>query len=115
MTKRHKNVLLDHGSNNDHLDGTRAVPSRPAVRIERPAEGEVLTGRSYTFQIGTATGVDAAEVSIDGGGWMPCRESIGLWWYDWSGFDKGAHELAARTRIGDGPTAHSAARRFSAE
>jgi hypothetical protein len=115
MAKRHKNLILVQGPNVDHGGGMKVVPSRAAVRIEHPGDGETIAGTSYTFQIGTAKDVDGAEVSIDGGAWLPCRESLGLWWYDWSGFDAGAHELLARTRMVDGLTFDSAPRRFTVE
>ncbi len=98
-----------------HVDKLRTVQSRPAVQVQFPGEGEVISGLSYTFHISAAPGTEGVEVSIDNGDWMPCREALGLWWYDWSGFDKGEHELAARTQMGDGISANAAPRRFAVE
>lgn len=97
-----------------HSVKTRAVQSRPAVSIECPCDGEAVARPFYTFKIvaDSATGV---EVSIDQGDWMPCREALGLWWFDWSGFDAGEHELTARTHIGDGLKISSAPRHFRVE
>ena len=104
-TKRHKET--------DTI--AKAVQSRPAVLVEFPGEGEVIARPSYSFQISTTPGAEGVEVSIDRGAWMPCREALGLWWYDWSGFDAGDHELAARIRVGEGISAHSTPRRFSVQ
>jgi hypothetical protein len=88
--------------------------SRPAVRVEYPRLGEVIVPPSYTLRISTASRpTDAVEVSIDHGAWLPCREGLGLWWYDWSGFSEGEHELTARVRTADGICAASAPCRFS--
>ena len=36
------------------------------------------------------------EISIDDEEWLPCRQSVGYWWYDWSHFTVGHHSLQAR-------------------
>ena len=95
-------------------DKASAVQSRPAVRVEYPGEGEAIARKSYTFHIAASPGTVGVEISIDGGGWIPCREALGLWWCDWSAFEKGDHELAARARRSDGISIDSAPRRFSA-
>ena len=91
------------------------VQSRPAVRVEYPREGDVIAQPSYTFHITTATNADSVEVSIDQGEWIPCRESLGAWWHDWSGFEKGNHELVARTHMGSGISTNSVIRKFSVD
>lgn len=93
----------------------RAVQSRPAVVVEFPVEGEVISTPSYTIHVSVAPGTGGVEVSIDKGEWLPCREALGLWWYDWSGFDDGEHELSARTHMGEGIAVNSAPRLFSTE
>jgi hypothetical protein len=114
MDKRKKNSpLMDHGSNDGRSLNPRAVQSRPAVRVECPHEGDVIDGPSYTFHIAAMPGAEGVEVSIDQGEWLPCREALGIWWYDWTGFAPGAHELTARTRSGDGISAASNLRRFT--
>lgn len=114
MAKRNKipAAMLD-GVNGEHNDMRMAVPSRSAVRVECPREGEVIAQSDYAFHIVAAPGVMGVEVSIDQGGWAPCREALGLWWYDWSGYDKGDHELAARARISGGISVSSSPRRFT--
>jgi hypothetical protein len=105
-------TMTDH-TGSKHSDKTRAFQSRPAVQVEFPREGDVIAQPSYTFQIKATPESDGMEVSIDKGAWMRCRESLGLWWYDWSGFDAGEHELEARTRMSEGLSTISAPRRFS--
>jgi hypothetical protein len=94
-------------------DKSRAVQSRPAVLVEFPLEGEIISGRSYTFHIAAASGSQGVEVSVDKGEWLPCRAALGLWWCDWTGFDDGEHEVSARTHMGEGISVNSAPRRFS--
>lgn len=91
---------------------TQTAQSGPAMRVEYPAEGEVLASPCYTFRIGSIPEANNVEVSIDQGEWRPCRESLGLWWYDWADYAQGEHTLAARSRMGDGISATSNLRRF---
>jgi hypothetical protein len=113
MAKRTKVLAgMDHCSTDKPAVPSRAMQSRPAVRVECPSEGDVIALPSYTFKIAATSGVEAMEVSIDQGDWVPCREAAGFWWYDWSGFDKGEHELAARSRLG-GVSANSGPRLFT--
>jgi hypothetical protein len=85
------------------------------VRVEYPSEGAVIARPSYAFHIAATPGAAGVEVSIDEGDWMPCREAVGLWWYDWSGFENGEHELTARAHMGGGISTRSAPRRFLVE
>ena len=90
--------------------------SRPAVRVEYPCQGEAIARPSYTLRIAVAPGsADAVEVSIDQGAWLPCREGLGLWWYDWSGYAQGEHEITARTHTAGGGYAASTPCRFRVE
>lgn len=115
MAKRTKVMPgMDHGSEDRLAVPPRMIPSRPAVRVECPRESEAIARPAYTFHIAATPGADHVEVSIDKGYWMPCREALGVWWYDWSGFGEGAHELVARSRMGDGLMTYSDLRRFSA-
>ena len=96
------------------LDAER-VQRRPAVRVEYPGEGEVIVQKSYTFHIAASPGAVGVEVSINQGDWIACREASGLWWYDWSAFEKNDYEVVARVRMCDGLTNSSAPRRFSVD
>ena len=65
------------------------------VLVDYPMEGEVITGQIYSFRI-SASPTERVEISIDDQEWLPCRHSVGYWWYDWSGFSAGPHSLLAR-------------------
>lgn len=88
------------------------VRSGPAVRVEYPREGERLECPCYTFHIGAIPEALAVEIAVDQGEWLPCRESLGLWWYDWTG-SKGEHSVVARSRVADDVWVTSDLRRFS--
>lgn len=80
-----------------------AVLERPRrttreVWIEYPKKDEVVGYPTYSIQVATVPEAINVDVSIDQGEWRPCRESLGLWWYDWSGYEAGEHEVVARIR-----------------
>jgi len=69
------------------------------VGVDYPQEGEIVTSDSYVFRVSTSA-TDRVQISLDGKEWKPCRESVGFWWYDWSGYGSGAHTLLARIAVG---------------
>jgi len=73
-----------------------------AVAMDYPQEGETITSRDYTLRISAAPQAKLVEACIDQGPWLPCREAAGFWWYDWSGFAAGRHQLRARMTDQDG-------------
>ena len=79
------------------------------VVIDFPRAGEAVTGPEYTLRI-MAPAAERVEVSIDNAGWEPCRESLGLWWYDWSGFAPGTRQLRVQALGADGRILAVAAR-----
>lgn len=89
------------------------VINKKAAVIEYPRHNETITSKDYTFRITAIPGVRKVEVSIDEAGWQPCRQSGDSWWYDWSGFGSGEHELVARLQLSDGHF-HTTERRFFA-
>jgi hypothetical protein len=82
--------------------------------IDYPVEGETVASPEYTIRLsatgGHAGGVRRAEVSIDGGPWSACRPAAGYWWYDWSGYLAGRHQLRTRLQLRDGRVAQAAQR-----
>jgi hypothetical protein len=70
--------------------------------IEYPQQGENILSPTYSFRVGAPAGAECVDVSIDQGEWRPCRNAAGYWWYDWSGYDDGEHEIIARTRAPKG-------------
>jgi hypothetical protein len=83
------------------------------VWIEFPQEGETIAHARYTFQVCACASAMTVEVSVNGGPWLPCRESMGLWWFDWEDCADGEHAAAARIHKERGQTAESEPRRFS--
>jgi len=81
-------------ANSTKTSKTKTAPNRQVV-IDFPVEGEIVTSPAYACRIGVSP-TDRVEVSIDGKEWLPCRESVGYWWYDWSGYNAGPHTLQAR-------------------
>jgi len=65
------------------------------VLVDYPMEGDMITSQIYSFRI-SASPTERVEISIDDREWLPCRHSVGYWWYDWSGFSAGPHSLLAR-------------------
>jgi hypothetical protein len=94
-----------------YTTGRRRTP-RDMVKIDYPEEGEVITSHQYTFRISTGTPGAEVDVSIDGSNWMPCRESLGHWWFDWNTYKSKRHALHARVYAKDGGRYVSSLRRF---
>jgi hypothetical protein len=69
------------------------------VSVDYPQVGEILTSGEYAIRISTSA-TEGVDISIDGKEWQPCRESVGFWWYDWSGFGAGVHTVVARISVG---------------
>lgn len=75
---------------------------RPPISITHPGKKETVSHPSYTCQISVSEPSASVEVSIDNGAWQPCREALGLWWYDWVGYHASEHNIVARLTRLDG-------------
>jgi hypothetical protein len=75
------------------------VPGKHYVGLDYPQVGEILTSPHYAIRVSTSA-TEGVSISIDGKEWQPCRESVGFWWYDWSGFSAGVHTVVARISVG---------------
>ncbi len=84
------------------------------VSVDYPQEGEKITHPQYTMRVGAAD-VQKVVVSIDDSPWQPCRQAGGFWWYDWSNFMSGRHEVEVKALTKDGRTMTSEVRRFKVE
>ena len=73
----------------------KASAKSSSIVIDYPLEGEIVTSANYTMRLSALT-PRSVEVSLDGKEWRPCRESVGYWWYDWSGYASGPYSLHAR-------------------
>jgi len=87
--------------------------AEPSV-IDYPEKDERVTSPHYSIRAGARQDVDKVEISIDGSPWLSCRPAAGYWWYDWSGYISGGHEVKCRAHRG-GNVILSAARRFRVE
>lgn len=66
------------------------------VKVEFPQENEAVARPHYTVRVAAPVEQTRVEMSVNGAEWLPCREAVGLWWYDWAGFEPGLHLLTAR-------------------
>jgi len=64
--------------------------------IDYPQEEETITSPHYTFRIKAPLNAEKVEICIDGAPWQLCRYSSGFWWFDWSDYGSGEHEIVAR-------------------
>lgn len=95
---------------------TRPTPSHAyELGIDFPQRRDLIFSREYTFRIGASSGVSGVEVSIDEGPWQPCREAVGYWWFDWSNFGQGRHQLVARGARPDGREILTSPRSFEVD
>lgn len=90
--------------------GNRAAAS---LIIDFPLEREIIASPVYTFRL-SALAPASVEVSFDGQEWRPCRESVGFWWYDWSGYQGGTYTVQARMTDKNGRLTSSKLRQFTA-
>jgi hypothetical protein len=85
---------------------TKAKNQKPSVRtqlsVDFPRQGETITGASYTLRISAPADVQRVDLAVDQGEWRACRQSAGYWWYDWSGYENGEHEVTARLVTAEG-------------
>jgi hypothetical protein len=77
-----------------------AVKKAPAVgvAVDYPFEGEAVKTGHYSIRL-TAAGADVAQVRLDGGEWVECRESVGYFWHDWTP-QSGPVSIEARAKKG---------------
>lgn len=80
---------------------TRAAPTQAAVTIDCPEPGEAIVEPEYAVRI-SADGAGRVEVSIDHAPWRSCRNAAGYWWYDWSGYAPGKHQIRIQAFTQDG-------------
>ena len=90
----------------------RVTNKNPKINVVHPAKSETVSHPNYTFQFAVTEPAASVDVLIDAGDWQPCRESVGLWWYDWSGYHASEHKAVARLNMPDGTTEFSEPRIF---
>jgi hypothetical protein len=77
---------------------TKAIKTVRKIGIDYPKTNEIVSGEHYAVRI-SAIPCTKVELSIDGGGWAPCSNSSGFWWYHMGGLAAGTHKLAARVKL----------------
>lgn len=70
----------------------------PAVLLDYPQAGETVRPGHYAVRVAAKPEL-AVEVAVDGGDWLPCREAVGYYWFDWAP-TPGSHTLVARAKNG---------------
>lgn len=80
--------------------------------VDYPQKGEVVTAPQYTIRI-DASNAWKVDVSIDDGSWRSCRYSGGYWWYDWSGYLPGKHQVMAQAHTEGGQVVASRPQQFT--
>ena len=83
------------------------------IDIDHPHADQIVTSAHYTFRMGGPETLASLEVSVDRGPWHACRRACGYWWFDWTGYEPGSHQLVARGQNHDGSPEGSTPRRFT--
>lgn len=82
------------------------------LSLDYPRRHERIMSSEYSFRISAPTNVLNVSVAIDQGPWQACRQAVGYWWYDWSGYEDGEHEIIARAEMEDDRQINSAPHAF---
>ena len=90
---------------------TRTVGLEPHLALDYPQDSEVVVSPFYTLRLSASGETKHVEVSFDGGPWQACRDGSGHFWFDWSGYMPGRHEIRARALSTDGVYEHMPPRR----
>lgn len=85
------------------------------VAVDYPRHDETITSNDYTIRVVAMPGVRKVDVSIDDAAWEPCRPAGGSWYYDWTAYDSGEHEITARVLLSDGRSLATEHRFFTVE
>lgn len=80
---------------------TKKRPIAVKLSVDFPQRNETIVSGDYSLRVSAPQDCRKVEVSIDAGPWMECRAAVGHWWYDWSGYADGRHEVVARALTAD--------------
>jgi hypothetical protein len=78
------------------------MKTKTRVGLDYPKAGETISSTQYTLRISASDDAKEVSVSIDGARNKSCRRASGHFWYDWSGYRPGPHELAVAAVFEDG-------------
>ncbi|MDP3541026.1 MAG: hypothetical protein Q8T11_01005 [Elusimicrobiota bacterium] len=90
-------------------------PATGMLAVEFPRQGETITSSDYTVRVFAPETAQKVGISIDQGPWKSCRCAVGYWWYDWSGFQDGPHQIVVSMGLPDGSRIISEPHEFSVE
>jgi len=80
---------------------SRAIKN--SIALDYPLENETITSRDYSFRMTAEGDIKSVMAFIDSGNnGQTCREAVGHWWYDWSGYQDGDHNVRIEARTGSG-------------
>lgn len=85
---------------------------KPMVTVDHPQQAETILSPTYTFRLTVRAIPEKVDVAIDRGPWEACRVSGTNWWYDWSHYAPGSHQLIVRATLPGGKVVLSSVRRF---
>lgn len=72
------------------------------LAVEFPRQDERITSSDYTVRVFAPETALKVGISIDQGPWKSCRSAVGYWWYDWSGFEDGRHQIVVSMTTPEG-------------
>lgn len=75
--------------------------------ISQPREGDTVRPGWRRLRIDAPAASGIVEVCFNQGPWLPCRQALGHWWFDWCARVPGPHEIVARLIHVDGSAALS--------
>lgn len=80
----------------------RKATDRRMLAVDHPRQNEVVSSAQYTVRVFAPSDVKKVGISIDQGPWKSCRPAVGFWWYDWSDYGNGEHEIVVSMAALDG-------------
>ncbi|MCK4659256.1 MAG: hypothetical protein KAV82_07005 [Phycisphaerae bacterium] len=86
-----------HPADDDLYNGFFTPLTPPGVNIIFPNEGETIVSPDYTIQMYTNESTNNVRVKIDTGDWSQCYFAYHYWWFDWSSYSPGDHEIIAES------------------
>jgi hypothetical protein len=72
------------------------------LAVDYPRQNEKITSSNYTIRVFAPEGARSVDISIDQGPLQSCRNAVGFWWYDWSGYENGEHQIAVSMETPEG-------------
>jgi hypothetical protein len=72
------------------------------LAVEYPRQNEKITSADYTVRVFAPAAASKVGISIDQGPWKSCRSAVGYWWYDWSGYSEGEHQIVVSMETAEG-------------